>query len=179
MRYVALLRGINVGGNKKLTMADLRASMLALGYTEVATYIQSGNVVFTSSHGDPVQLGREIERAISQDTGLDVSVMVLSRDELAAVIEQNPFPEVASRPTELHATFLSAPPAVGALDHIDLHQFEPDECRVQGRVMYLRCPNGLGRSKLAAYPWERRLGVRATSRNWNTVTKLLGMLDAT
>jgi uncharacterized protein (DUF1697 family) len=179
MRYVGLIRGINVGGKNKVSMADLRASMVSLGYTDVATYIQSGNVVFTSPRGDGTVVARAIERKIEEDTGLNVSVVVLSRDQLAAVIEQNPFPDAAERPTELHVNFLSAPPDEEAFNAIDPHQFAPDEYRLGKRVMYLRCPNGVGRSKLASYPWERRLGVRATSRNWNTVTKLLSMLDAT
>lgn len=179
MRYVAFIRGINVGGNKKLPMADLRASLASLGYTEIATYIQSGNAVFTSPSDDPRAVARAIEGIIEQDSGLDVSVMVLTGKQLAAAIEQNPFPDAAARPTELHVTFLSEPPDERVFDEIDPRQFEPDEYRVIDQVMYLHCPNGLGRSKLAAYPWERRLGVKATSRNWNTVTKLLSMLEAT
>jgi uncharacterized protein (DUF1697 family) len=179
VRYVALIRGINVGGNKKLSMADLRAVMTSLGYTDVATYIQSGNVVFTSDRDDPSEIEREIEARIAQDTGLDVSVLVRSQAELAAVIDRNPFPEATARPTELHLTFLSATPDARRLEEIDPTQFEPDEYRLGDRVLYFHCPNGLGRSKLAAYPWERRLGLRTTSRNWNTVTKLLSMLEAT
>jgi uncharacterized protein (DUF1697 family) len=179
MRYVALIRGINVGGKQKLPMADLRASMASLGYTDVATYIQSGNVVFTSPGDDSTAAAGAIELKIEQDTGLDVSVMVLSRDQLAAIIEQNPFPDSTGRPTELHVSFLSASPDKQLFNEIDPHQFEPDEYRLGEKVMYLWCPHGVGRSKLAAYPWERRLGVRATLRNWNTVTKLLSLLDAT
>jgi uncharacterized protein (DUF1697 family) len=179
VRFVALIRGINVGGKKKLPMADLRASMASLGYTDVATYIQSGNVVFTSPSDDSTAAARAIEQKIEQDTNLDVSVIVLSRDQLAAVVHHNPFPDSAVRPTELHVSFLSASPDKQLLAGIDPHQFEPDEYRLGEQVMYMRCPDGLGRSKLAAYPWERRLGVRATSRNWNTITKLLSLLDAT
>jgi uncharacterized protein (DUF1697 family) len=176
---VALIRGINVGGNKKLSMAALRDLMIGLGYTDVATYIQSGNVVFRSDHDNPAELEREIEQGIAQGTGLNVSVMVRSQAELASVVEHNPFREAAARPTTLHVSFLSAFPDEERLGQIDPRQFEPDEYRFGDRVMYLHCPNGLGRSKLAAHPWERRLGLRVTTRNWNTVTKLLGMLEAT
>lgn len=179
MRYVALIRGINVGGNQKLSMMDLRGLMSALGYTDVTTYIQSGNVVFTSARDHPAEREREIELQITRDTGLEVSVMIRTQVELAAVIEGNPFQEATSRPTELHVSFLSAPPDERQLAEVDPGQFEPDEYRLGDRVLYLRCPNGVGRSKLAAYPWERRLGVRATSRNWNTVTTLLSMLETT
>lgn len=159
-------------------MAQLRASMASLGLTDVVTYIQSGNVVFTTPRHDVAELTREIERTIEQDTGLDVSVVVLSRDELAAVIEANPF-VASAQPTELHVSFLSAHPDERLLEEIDPGQFEPDEYRLGDRVIYMRCPHGVGRSKLATYPWERRLGVQATSRNWKTATQLLGMLDAT
>jgi uncharacterized protein (DUF1697 family) len=160
-------------------MADLRNVMSGLGYTDVATYIQSGNVVFSIDRDDPAELEREIEQGIAQETGLDVSVLVRSQAELAAVIDGNPFQEAATSPTTLHVFFLSASPDEERLEKIDPLQFEPDEYRLGDRVMYLHCPNGLGRSKLAAYPWERRLGLRITSRNWNTVTKLRGMLEAT
>jgi uncharacterized protein (DUF1697 family) len=160
-------------------MAGLRNVMTGLGYTDVATYIQSGNVVFSSDRDDPAELEREIEQRILQETGLDVSVMVRSQADLAAVIEGNPFQEAAAKPTTLHVFFLSASPDEERLEQVDPRQFEPDEYRLGDRVMYLHCPNGLGRSKLAAYPWERRLGLRITSRNWNTVTKLRGMLEAT
>jgi len=179
MRYVAFIRGINVGGNKKLSMADLRDLMTGLGYTDVATYIQSGNVVFSSDHDNPEVLEGEIEQEIAQEIGLDVSILVRSQAELAAVIEGNPFQEAAARPTTLHVFFLSASPDRERLEKVDPRQFEPDEFLVGDRVMYIHCPNGLGRSKLAAYPWERRLGLRITSRNWNTVTKLRSMLEAT
>jgi uncharacterized protein (DUF1697 family) len=179
MRYAALIRGINVGGNKKLAMADLRELMSSLGYTDVTTYIQSGNVVFTSARDDPAKLEREIEHRMAQDNGLEVSVLIRSQEELAAVIDGNPFRDATARPTEVHVFFLSAPPDEQRLREIDPRQFEPDEYRLGDRVLYLRCPNGVGRSKLANFPWERRLGLRATSRNWNTVAKLLSMLDAT
>jgi uncharacterized protein (DUF1697 family) len=105
--------------------------------------------------------------------------MARSHEELATMIDANPFQDAAARPTELHVSFLSALPDEERLREIDPRQFEPDEYRFGDRVMYLRCPNGLGRSKLAAYPWERRLGLRATSRNWNTVSKLRSMLEST
>lgn len=179
MRYVALIRGINVGGSAKLPMSRLRDSMTALGYTEVATYIQSGNVVFTSPRTDPAELEEEIEGRIAQDSGLQVSVLVRTAAELAAVIERNPFPAAAEQPTTLHVSFLSAAPDPEVVRALDPQAFAPEEYRFDDRVMYLHVPEGLGRSKLAAYPWERRLGVRVTTRNWNTVNKLRSMLDAT
>ena len=179
MRYVALIRGINVGGKAKLPMADLRAVVTGLGHADVATYIQSGNVIFTSHRHDSATLEREIERAIARETRLEVSVLIRSQAELTAVVAGNPFPESAARPSELHVSFLSAAPEADRLTGIDPARFEPDEYRLGDRVLYLRCPNGVGRSKLASYPWERDLGLRATNRNWNTVTTLLSMMDAT
>ena len=178
MRYVALIRGINVGGKAKLPMADLRAVMIGLGHADVSTYIQSGNVVFTSDRDDSAALEREIERGIAREAQLEVSAMIRSHAELAAVVAGNPFPESAARPSELHVSFLSAAPDADRLRGIDPARFAPDEYRLGDRVLYLRCPNGVGRSKLAGYPWERDLGLRATSRNWNTVTKLLSMMDS-
>lgn len=179
MRYVALIRGINVGGSAKLPMSRLRDSMTALGYTEVATYIQSGNVVFTSPRTDPAELEEEIEGRIAQDSGLQVSVLVRTAAEVVAVIERNPFPAAAEQPTTLHVSFLSAAPDSEVVRALDPQAFAPEEYRFDDRVMYLHVPEGLGRSKIAAYPWERRLGVRVTTRNWNTVNKLRDMLDAT
>jgi uncharacterized protein (DUF1697 family) len=179
MRYIALLRGINVGGNKKLSMADLRELLSSLGHADVATYIQSGNALFTSPRDDPAELEQEIESRIARELGLSIRVLIRTRDELAAVVDANPFQSAATSPTTLHASFLSAPLDEGRLSEIDARQFEPDEFRVGNRVIYLFFPNGVAGSRLTYDFWERRFGVAATTRNWNTVTKLLSMADGT
>lgn len=177
MRYIALLRGINVGGNKQVSMADLRELLLSLGHSDVSTYIQSGNALFTSPGEDAAELEREIEERMARDLGMDVHVLIRTPDELAAVIENNPFPDAVEIRSGLHVTFLSAQPDEQRIAEIDRAQFEPDRFAVGDRVIYLRLPNGMGRSKLATFPWERRLGVVATTRNWNTVQKLLALAN--
>jgi uncharacterized protein (DUF1697 family) len=176
--YIALLRGINVGGRKKVRMADLRALLAGIGYRDVVTHLQSGNACFTSDRDSPEAVAREIEDRIAADLGLDVKVLVRTRDELAAVVENNPLPEVTSSPAKLHVAFLSASPPPQRRSAIDPEAFAPAEFRIGEREVYVWYPNGLGRSKLTNDVWERRLGVTATMRNWNSVTKLLDLAGA-
>lgn len=173
MRWVALLRGVNVGGSRRVAMADLRALLTGLGYTDVTTYVQSGNAVFTAEEPDGDRVARAVEQRVDAELGLDVTVIVRSREELAAVVAANPYPDLVDAPTTLHVMFLAGPVRQDAFAGIDLASFAPEEVRAGDRVLYLRCPFGLGRSRLVAELTERRLGVRATMRNWRTVTKLL------
>jgi uncharacterized protein (DUF1697 family) len=174
IRYVALFRGINVGGNKKIAMADLRTLLSSLGYADVATYINSGNAVFTSQRDDPDALAREIEDRIAGELGMRVTVLVRTREDLAAVVERNPFADTATSPTSLHhILFLSAQPDAERLSEMQPYQFSPDEFVVGDRIIYLRLPNGVAGATLTYDFWERRFGLRATSRTLNTVTKLL------
>jgi uncharacterized protein (DUF1697 family) len=184
--HVALLRGINVGGRNKVAMADLREVVESLGHGDVATYIQSGNVVFTSEDTDTAALAAKLERALEQAVGVRSSVVVLSRAELAKVIADNPFPDEAN-PKHLHAVFRGA--KVDAKEAAAIADAERragdkggrDQARVVGRTVYLRTPDGLGRSELAARLARSSpaAGDRGgTARNWATVTKLLAMLDA-
>lgn len=177
MRYAALLRGINVGGHAKLSMPALRELLASAGYAGVTTYIQSGNVVFTSEDDDPERLARDIERRIAGDLGLNVTVLIRTGEELAAVVASNPFPDAVSAPSTLHVSFLSATPSAEQIATIDRQRFEPDEFGVGDRVIYLHYPNGAGRAKITNELWERRFALRATSRNWNTVNKLLAMVN--
>ena len=170
---MALFRGINVGGRKKLAMADVREVLEALGHGDVETYLQSGNALFTSAGKDTSALAREIEAAVQSQVGLEVRVLVRSHAELAEVVAANPFGEAEAEPSKLHVAFLSATPDPDRVATIDAARFHPDELRVGERAIYLWYPRGAGRSKLTNDLLERRLGVTATSRNWNTVTKLL------
>jgi uncharacterized protein (DUF1697 family) len=169
--WVCLLRGINVGG-KKVAMKALKELLEGLGHEDVTTYIQSGNVVFGSDGGDAEALSAAIEKAIGAQMGLDVTVLLRSPAELAAVVAANPFPGVEDR---LHVTFLAEEPARSKVDAVDPDGYPPDAFAVVGREVYLHCPDGYGRSKLGNSFWERKLGVAATTRNWRTVTKLLEM----
>ena len=174
--YVALLRGINVGGSNKVPMADLRALFDALGYPDAQTYIQSGNVVFSARAGESA-LVTAIEGAIEEAFSLRVPVVIRSRAQLAAVASASPFDGAA--PTAVHVAFLSGFPTVASVAALDPDRSPPDTFAVVDREVYLHYPNGSGRSKLTLDYLERVLGVRATARNWNTVTKLLAMTGLT
>lgn len=158
-------------------MADLRRLLDSLGYADVSTYLQSGNALFTCPGDDPDALAHEIEQTIERDLGLKVKVLIRTGDELAAVIEGNPFPDAAATPTQLHVNFLSGQADAEKLSQIDARRFEPDEFRMGDRAIYLWYPNGAGRTKLTNDIWERRLGLTATARNWNTVTKLCSLMN--
>jgi len=161
--WIALLRGVNVGGHRKLPMAQLRTLVEGAGYGNVRTYIQSGNVA------------RSLEALILAETGIDTTVTLRSRDQLAAVIAAHPFVDRAEDPKHLHVSF-----CVGDLDDSGLRaadpaRWAPDEVATGTAELYLHCPRGMGRSKLTPKLIERLVGGSATTRNWRTVNKLLEM----
>ncbi|WP_371575738.1 DUF1697 domain-containing protein [Streptomyces sp. NBC_01314] len=172
--YAALLRGINVGGNKKVPMGDLRTLLTGLGHTGVATYLQSGNAVFTSDHGDENSLATELTTAIEKHFGFTVDVLVRDHAYLESVREACPFPAAELEGKQLHVTYFSEPVDEARFEGIDRQAFLPEEFRLGERVLYLYAPEGLGRSKLAETLSKPRLqkGLIATTRNWNTVAKL-------
>ncbi|MPZ64856.1 MAG: DUF1697 domain-containing protein [Pseudonocardiaceae bacterium] len=175
--YVALLRGVNVGGRQQVPMAELRAMLGSLGHTDVTTYLNSGNAVFSNARDDVDGLAREIEERIERDLGIGVTVILRTGSQLAAAIDANPYPAATADPKTLHVGFMSAAPDPERLSGIDQGGFGPDESTLGDGVVYLHYPNGAGRSKLTTDVLERRLGVRITARNWNTVTKLLDLLS--
>jgi uncharacterized protein (DUF1697 family) len=183
--HVALLRGINLGGRSKVAMADLREVVTSLGHTDVATYIQSGNVVFTATRDDPPALAADLERAIAAALGVSPRVVVLSRDELARVVRDNPYPDEPN-PRAVHAVFLAAEPGPELVEAVDAAgrraaaKGSRDTTRLVGRTLYLHTPDGFGRSELAAALVARtgRPDATGTARNWATVTRLLAMCDA-
>ncbi|KIZ18341.1 DUF1697 domain-containing protein [Streptomyces natalensis] len=178
-RQIALLRGINVGGHNSFPKAQQLALAEPLGLKDVSVLLQTGNLVFADPGTPPEETARLLHERIAADLGLTVPVMVRTRDELAAAVAANPFPQAAAEPKTLHLTFLSAvPDDTSALDALDQGAFAPDRFQLAGRELYLWCPNGIGRSKLADAVGRARLGVTATARNWNTVTKLLALADA-
>jgi len=154
-------------------MAALRDLLATLGYTDVTTYLQSGNVVFSVDQEGDARLTTEIERAILSELGLSVSVLIRTERELKAVIAGNPFKEAAANPTTLHVCFLSRVVDRKRLAELDAAPFAPDDFRLGNREIYLWYPSGAARTKLTNAFWERRLDLRATTRNWNTVTGLL------
>jgi len=172
--WIALLRGINVGGHHKVPMADLRAVVASLGYQDVATYIQSGNVVFATDGEESTIVGA-LEEAIESRFGFPVPVVLRTVTELAAISRHHPLATPASDPRRLMVAFLDRVPDVSVRGALDPEEFAPDRSALVGREVYLTYPNGSGRSKLNHALLERRLGVRATVRNWNTVAKLAAL----
>ncbi|HZN72832.1 MAG TPA: DUF1697 domain-containing protein [Micromonosporaceae bacterium] len=175
-RYAALLRGINVGGNKKIAMAELRRFLSDLGYTDVATHLQSGNAVFTSKR-KPDKLATEIEKGIEREFGMTVRCLVRTGPELRKALDGSPFRDVATNGSRMLVHFLSASPAPKLLAAHDPTQLAPDEIAIGDRVVYQWCPNGIqGAPPVSAFV-EKNLKVFVTARNWNTVTKLCELLD--
>ena len=170
--YAALLRGINVGRNKRIGMADLRKLMEGLGHESVKTHLQSGNIVFESPTRSDGALETAIEGAIASELGMDVTVIVRRADELAAVVAGSPFDGRTDDPKKIHVAFLSEQPKAAAVKGFDAEEFAPDELEVIGREVYLLYPDGYARTKLTNAVLEKKLGVRATSRNSRTVKAL-------
>ena len=170
--YAALLRGINVGRNKRIGMADLRSLVEALGHESVKTHLQSGNVVFESPKRSDRALGDAIEQAIASELGMDVTVIVRRSDELAAVVEAGPYGGRTSDHKRIHVAFLSDAPKAAAVKGFGIEEFAPDEMTIVGREAHLLYPHGSARTKLTNAVIEKRLGVRATTRNWRTVQAL-------
>ena len=168
-----MLRGVNVGGNKKIKMSTLAALYESLGFKDAKTYIQSGNVVFSSHEPSPSALSKRIERAIKESFGFDAAVVVRTKAELEKAIDNNPFKD--KDPDKLHVTFLSDAPANRTLDVFDAAKDESEEYSISGKEVYLFLPNGYGRTKLSNNFFEKKLNVSATTRNWRTVNVLTGM----
>lgn len=171
-RYVALLRGVNVGGRNKLRMDELRSLVESLGYTEVSTFIQSGNVLFSAA--EPASAA-SLRAALSTRLGIDAAVVLRSAAELARAVASNPFDE--ADPARLHVGFLTDPPASELVAKLDAGRYLPEEVSIIGNDVYLHLPDGMGRAKLPG-TLDRKLGMAMTVRNWNTVTRLLGLLTA-
>jgi len=172
--WIALFRGINVGGNNILRMAELRSGLEALGLKKVQSYIQSGNVVFESNARSVPALSAKIVGMIEKGHGFRPQLLLLKREDLLAAIESNPFPEAVSEPKTLHFAFLAKPAKNPDLKALDKAKAASETYRLTERVFYLHAPDGIGRSKLAASV-EKLLGVVATGRNYRSVEKILAM----
>jgi uncharacterized protein (DUF1697 family) len=177
--YVALLRGINVGGNNKLPMKDLAALVGACGGRDVRTYIQSGNVVFGASAGtDEKTLASKLAKRIAADHGLAIPVVLRTAAELAQVAERNPFLAAGKAIETLYVMFLADTPGKAAIATLDPRRSPPDELAVVGREVYLHLPNGAGRSKLTNAYLDSKLQTVSTARNWRTLLALIEMTRA-
>jgi uncharacterized protein (DUF1697 family) len=180
--HVALLRGINLGPHKRIAMPALRQLVESLGHSDVATYIASGNVVFTTS-GATKTVADDLEKAIANELGVTCRVVVLTAGELARAVADNPYPDEPDL-KRVHAIFLTDPAGAAARKRLDQARDKlgdkvgRDEAEIVGRVLYLHTPDGFGRSELAKVLSRPGGDAEGTARNWATVTKLLAMCEA-
>ncbi len=175
--YIALFRGINVGGSHMLPMKELKLVLEQNDCLDVRTYIQSGNVIFRSAMSDVGRLEKRLTAAVSKSHGFEPRVLVLTRAELENAAAGNPFPEASENPKSLHVFFLAEPPRKPDLKACEALKARTESFELKGSVFYLHTPDGFGTSRLAQRA-ERLLGVAATARNWRTVTTLLEMAKA-
>jgi uncharacterized protein (DUF1697 family) len=168
-RQIALLRGVNVGGNKRVEMARLRALLEELGYRDVRTYVNSGNIVFSGRRRSE----QHLEAAIARTFGFEVAVVLRTRDEVADIVRANPLREIATDPAKHLVVFCGAEAATD----LDPEDFAPETFHVRGREVYVWAPGGLGTSELAKRLATKSLGDKSTARNWRTVEKLLALAD--
>jgi uncharacterized protein (DUF1697 family) len=172
---ILLLRGINLGPHRRVSMPDLRALLSDAGFADVRTYVQSGNVVL-SSRATPARLGAQAEALIGERFGFDVDVIVRTGEELASVVARNPLADVAQDPKRYQVSFLDAEPDPEVVERISGLAVNGERLVPSGRELYTWHPEGVARSKLwAKLAAAGGLGVRATARNWTTVTTLLDM----
>jgi uncharacterized protein (DUF1697 family) len=176
VRQIVLLRGINLGATNRIAMPALRDALTDAGFDDVRTYVQSGNVVLGSKF-KPGRLERECEQLIADRFSLDIPVVARTRDELAAVVGCNPLGAVAQNPKRYQVSFLSEPLAPATVEKLHAAALAPEQVEVHGREIYSWHAEGVARSKLWALVASPRLGVKATARNWTTVTTLLAMAD--
>lgn len=170
-RFVVLLRGINVGGKNKLPMADLRDALTTAGYSNVTTYIQSGNIALSAESCD----GPAISELIESTFGLTIPVVVRTADQLKTAIDNNPFPDSVDQPKFLHLYFCQEPISAEVAAGLDHERFLPDRMAAGATEVYVSYQDGVAGSKLTNAVLDRALGQVTTARNWNTVLKLLDM----
>jgi uncharacterized protein (DUF1697 family) len=180
--HVALLRGVNVGGRNKVPMADLRIAVSSLGYPAVSTYIQSGNVLFSTTETDTTLLEAAIAGVIASTFGIKVGIVVVTREQLAAVLSRIPYPDEPN-PRYVHVMFLGAEPDEALLARLDAAsqavaaKGSRDTVTARGRTLYLHTPDGYGTSELATTVQRVTAPVNGTARNLATATKLLELCD--
>ncbi len=171
-RYVALLRSVNVAGHGRVAMDDLRASFTALGYEDVVTYIQTGNVLFTAPSQSEKAVVAAVEEQVARDFGDAPAVLLRTIPELRRIGSASPYAKAGADPARHHVTFLAVAPSKAALAALELPPSGRDELVIEGREVYLHTPEGYAGTKYTGTLLERRLGAVSTTRNWNTVTKL-------
>jgi uncharacterized protein (DUF1697 family) len=174
MRYVAFLRGINVGGHASIHMADLIKTLQQAGFDNVTTYVQSGNVIFDSGTGNTGAIAKKLEDLIETQFNAQVKVILRSKNEIATIVENNP---LLNEPTidisKLHVTLLASSPDVAVLRDLQMNKEANELYTIRGKEIFLYCPNGYGRTKLNNTAFENKLKVIATTRNWRTMQTIL------
>jgi len=173
--YIALFRGINVGGRSSLPMKELVSILETLGCQKIKTYIQSGNVVLRHEEKDVSLLAGRISSEVKKRCGFEPHVLLLTADEIKKAMKSNPFPEAEAEPNTLHLGFLASVPTKPDLKKLESLKTESEGFLLKGSVFYLHAPEGIGRSKLAASA-EKLLGVPMTDRNWRTVSRIRDMV---
>ncbi len=179
IRKIAILRGINVGGKRKILMADLKLIFESLNFSNVTTYIQSGNVIFDSDDEmDEFALSRKIENKIKEEFGFEVPVIVRTSEELEKLVNENPFCKSNVEIEHLHLTFLKDTPTDKCQQAIEAYNFEPDKFAICDKDIFVYCEGKYHQSKLTNNFFEHKLETPATTRNWKTVLKLLALSSA-
>ena len=173
--HIALLRGINVGGHNKMPMASLVEMFEAAGCDHVRTYIQSGNVIFAAAPALAQRLPGIITASIGDRLDLEIPVIIRSSAQLTTIVRRNPYVRDGADESKLSVGFLAATPSTASLAELDPQRSPPDEFTVCGSEIFLRCPNGVARSKLTNAYFDATLGTTSTMRNWRTTLKLLGL----
>jgi len=176
MTSIALLRGINVSGRKIIKMTDLINIFEKLKFKNIKSYIQSGNIIFDHEQNETSFHTKEIEYKIQESLGIHVNVIIRTMEELENIINHNPFlPEKNIETNKLHVTLLNTVPNPTMVKELLIKTEDNERYQIIGREIFIYCPNGYGRSKLTNTVFEKKLGVIATTRNWNTTIKLLEM----
>jgi uncharacterized protein (DUF1697 family) len=173
VKHIALLRAVNLPGHNKIGMADLKAFVIGLGFTDAQTLLQSGNIVFSGGTKTTTSLEETLERAAAKQLGLETDFIVRTAKEWQAIIDANPFPrEAKDDPSHLLAVILKAEVSAANVTALQKAIVGREVVRAKGRCLYVVFPDGIGRSKLTTAMTEKKLGTRGTARNWNTVLKL-------
>ena len=175
-RYLVMPRGINVGGRNRVPMAELRSKLTGAGYCDVATVLQSGNVMVSTEEDDPDEVARAMQRLLSDEFDVDVACVVRTANQVRAVLELNPLQEVVTDPSRYLVTFLSQQPDPEAVEALVGEDHSPEVIAIEGTDAYVWTPEGVYGMTLSYAYLEKRFGVIATARNWNTLEKIVAKL---
>jgi len=177
-KYIALLRGINVSGQKKIKMTELKSLFKKMGFESVETYIQSGNIIFSSKENSVKTLEQKISTGIKNKFGFEVHTFVITSKEIKDVLKNNPFVKKKKDTERLYMTFLSEQPLEEKIQNLNSNDFTPEEYQIFGNNIYLHLPSGAGKAKLNNNFFENKLKVNATTRNWKTIKTLSELTDS-